>query len=192
MRHSWLLRLMGKTVHDLLEDPALQIKFHKWGLVVWTTQMVFVALAFYLFPTWWAAFSVLYLIEISLGSNWETEFDALSAAQASLHGLEALQASAALAQRLAAVEAEVEPEMTHLLVQVAEWAISVLGFTSSWLLGRRHIAGWWYSLAAQILWLYVATATSQWAFVPGSFVYSALALNGWRHWRRDNRGRHET
>jgi hypothetical protein len=70
------------------------------------------------------------------------------------------------------------------MITAAEWLITGLGFLSSWLLGRRNRYGWVAGVAVQIIWLYVATATRQWAFVPASFVYGALALRGWRTWSK--------
>jgi hypothetical protein len=68
-------------------------------------------------------------------------------------------------------------------VQVLEWGITALGFLASWLLAGRNRYGWAASIACQLVWLYVAWVTRQWAFVPGTFVYGALAVRGWRAWK---------
>lgn len=67
--------------------------------------------------------------------------------------------------------------------QILEWSTTAFGITSSWLLGRRNRYGWIVSLVCQVVWLYVASATHQWAFVPSSFVYGVLAIRGWRSWK---------
>lgn len=65
----------------------------------------------------------------------------------------------------------------------AEWTITLLGVTSGWLIGQRNRVGFVASLAAQSLWLAVAADTAQWAFVPTSIIYGALAVRGWWRWR---------
>lgn len=69
-------------------------------------------------------------------------------------------------------------------VQVLEWVIDTLGLASGLLLGSRRRSGWIVSIAAELVWLAVAWWTHQWAFVASSFVYGAVAVRGWRQWKR--------
>lgn len=103
MRHTWL----AHWVHDFQEDPVTQIKIHKFFVWFWLVNFI-VALAVYIFGSdLWARASVLYLVLVSLNANFATDYDALSAAQASLHGVESREAAGRVAVRMAAVEAEV-------------------------------------------------------------------------------------
>lgn len=61
---------------------------------------------------------------------------------------------------------------------------------SCWLSGRRKVWTWPVGIATQVIWIYVATVTRQWAFLPASFVYIALGVAGWRHWRATSREEH--
>lgn len=63
-----------------------------------------------------------------------------------------------------------------------EWSITLLGFASTWMLSRRNRYGWVANAVSQVIWLYVAAVTKQYAFIPASFVYSYLCWRGWRGW----------
>lgn len=68
------------------------------------------------------------------------------------------------------------------MVVALEWLITVLGLASTWLLSRRNRYGWIANAASQVVWLYVAVVTRQWAFVIPSFAYGYLCIRGWIGW----------
>lgn len=71
------------------------------------------------------------------------------------------------------------------MLTALEWSITLLGFTSTYLLSKRNRMGWVANIISQIIWLYVAAVTKQYAFLPASFVYGYLCWRGWRTWSQD-------
>ncbi|MEU6580654.1 hypothetical protein [Nocardia sp. NPDC046763] len=92
-RHAWIVALLRKFVHDFEEDAATQIAIHKWFLRFWLINFIAVTLVFFLAQGIWLRLSVFYLVAISLYANFATDYDALSASQASLHASEARDAA---------------------------------------------------------------------------------------------------
>ncbi|MFE3081825.1 hypothetical protein [Nocardia tengchongensis] len=93
-RHAWIVSLLRKFVHDFEEDARTQIAIHKWFIRFWLVNFVAATLVFFLAQGIWASLSVYYLVAISLYANFATDYDALSASQASLHAGEARDAAA--------------------------------------------------------------------------------------------------
>ncbi len=88
-RHAWIAALIRRFVHDFEEDAATQIRIHKWFIRFWLVNFIAATLVFFLAPEIWARLSVFYLVAISLYANFATDYDALSASQASLKSGEA-------------------------------------------------------------------------------------------------------
>ena len=71
--------------HDFEENPATQVKFHWVMMMFWIANAIIGAVVAILFPATWVAIGVLYVFLLSIYANWDTDYGAVSAAQASLH-----------------------------------------------------------------------------------------------------------
>lgn len=80
-RHGWAYRL----VDSLQYDHVLQIKFHRWAIVFWLTNVPVAAALLVVFPAVWTKIAVFYVLLLSLYANADTDYDAMSAAEAALH-----------------------------------------------------------------------------------------------------------
>ena len=65
------------------------------------------------------------------------------------------------------------------------WAAVSLGWTATWLCGRRKRAAWFFAIAAAAVWFIVNVRLRLWAGVCQSVVGSALALRNWALWRSE-------
>ena len=63
------------------------------------------------------------------------------------------------------------------------WTAVGLGWTATWLCGRRRRVGWLLSVGAAAAWLGVNIRLGLWAGVFQSIVGSSLALRNWALWR---------
>lgn len=97
-RHAWIVGLVRKFVHDFEEDAATQIRIHKWFIRFWLVNFIAATAVFFIAPEIWARLSVYYLVAISLYANFATDYDALSASQASLKSGEARDLAARTAE----------------------------------------------------------------------------------------------
>lgn len=80
-RHGWAY----KWISDLEYNHSKQINFHRWAIVFWTLNIP-ASLALLIFsPILWNKFAVFYVLLLSLYANADTDFDAMSAAEAALH-----------------------------------------------------------------------------------------------------------
>ncbi len=80
-RHGWAYRLFKK-----LEDTHdAQIRFHKRAIIFWALNVPAAALLLVAYPHEWANVGVFYVLLLSLYANADTDYDALSAAQAAKH-----------------------------------------------------------------------------------------------------------
>lgn len=80
-RHGWAYRLVDR----LQWDHELQIRFHRWAIVFWALNVPVAVALLVLAPGVWLRFSVLYVLLLSLYANADTDYDAMSAAEAALH-----------------------------------------------------------------------------------------------------------
>lgn len=81
MQHHFL----KSKLHDFEENPATQVKFHWVMMVFWIVNAVVGCCLAILFPHLWLDIGVLYVFLLSIYANWDTDYGAVSAAQASLH-----------------------------------------------------------------------------------------------------------
>lgn len=63
-------------------DSAFQTRFNLRSAYFWVANIVVVTFVFFCFPAVWAAYSVYYLVFISLYANFSTNYGAASAAEA--------------------------------------------------------------------------------------------------------------
>lgn len=80
-RHGWAYRL----IDGLENDHEKQIRFHKKAIAFWVANVPVAIAILVFFPGVWASLSLLYVLLLSLYANADTDFDALSAAQAAMH-----------------------------------------------------------------------------------------------------------
>ena len=80
-QHHWA----KKVLHDFEENPATQVRFHWFMMLFWIANAIVGATVAILWPHEWVAIGVLYVFLLSIYANWDTDYGAVSAAQASLH-----------------------------------------------------------------------------------------------------------
>lgn len=78
--HHWVKHV----IHDFEENPATQVKFHWVMMIFWMINAVAGAVMLFLWPTEWVKIGVFYVFLLSIYANWDTDYGAVSAAQASL------------------------------------------------------------------------------------------------------------
>jgi hypothetical protein len=67
-------------------DPHFQYKLHLIATYVWLLNMLVAASVFVFAQGFWARFSVFYLVLISLYANFATDYGAVPASEAAIHG----------------------------------------------------------------------------------------------------------
>lgn len=80
-RHGWAYALADRLQYD----HELQIRFHRWAIIFWAANVPVAVALLFLFPAVWVKFSVLYVLLLSLYANADTDYDAMSAAEAAQH-----------------------------------------------------------------------------------------------------------
>jgi hypothetical protein len=81
-----------KTFRDKFEnDPEWQTRFHLWMVYFWLLNIPLVTLVFFFAPAFWSKASIFYILVVSLYANFATDYDAVSASEASTHALRAEQ-----------------------------------------------------------------------------------------------------
>jgi hypothetical protein len=84
-RHTGLKRLLARAVNTFEHDPDFQIAFHKAAMLVWLAAAVAGTAWCIFFPGSWRSDGVLAVFLISIYANWDTDYDAVSAASAFKH-----------------------------------------------------------------------------------------------------------
>ena len=79
--HRWAKKLL----HDFEENPSTQVKFHWVMMIFWIINATVGCIVAILWPHTWVAIGVLYVFLLSIYANWDMDYGAVSAAQASLH-----------------------------------------------------------------------------------------------------------
>lgn len=85
MRHGALKKAVARAVGTFEHDPDFQIQFHKVAMLFWLFAGVAGATWCVLFPASWVKTGVLLVYLISIYANWDTDYDAVSAASAFKH-----------------------------------------------------------------------------------------------------------
>ena len=81
MQHNFLKSLIS----NFENDPATQVRFHWFMMLFWMVNALIGCTIAILWPHTWIAIGVLYVFLLSIYANWDTDYGAVSAAQASLH-----------------------------------------------------------------------------------------------------------
>lgn len=108
VRHRWVSDVLSTALHNFQENPATQIRIHKFFIRFWVLNFLCATVVFFVLPGVWSQFSVYYLVAVSLYANFATDYDALSASQASLHGIESRDTAADAVIRVHGMESDVE------------------------------------------------------------------------------------
>lgn len=90
-RHRGLKALVGRFVDDFEHNPAFQVRFHFVMMWFWMVNAVAGVTVLVLFPHLWVAIGVFYVFMLSIYANWDTDYDAVSAASAFLHAKKAAE-----------------------------------------------------------------------------------------------------
>jgi hypothetical protein len=85
-RHGWAYLLFDRLQYD----HRTQIEFHRWAIVFWTLNIPAATVLLFVVPAVWNRFSVFYVLLLSLYANADTDYDAMSAAEAALHAQQAV------------------------------------------------------------------------------------------------------
>lgn len=94
-RHGWAYNL----IQDLEYNHEKQITFHKWAIVFWALNVPVALALLILEPHLWSEIGVFYVLILSLYANADTDYDAMSAAEAAQHAKKAKEQTARLAER---------------------------------------------------------------------------------------------
>ena len=70
-----------------------------------------------------------------------------------------------------------------MLTQLLSVAATILGFWSTWLLGRKHHLGWMAGIICCCLWIVVDVRVGVWAGIAQAGVTTALSVRAWIAWR---------
>lgn len=63
--------------------------------------------------------------------------------------------------------------------------LTAVGILGLWLAGSRRRIGWAIGVAAQVLWISYAVATSQWGFILSAVAYGTVYARNMLKWRRE-------
>lgn len=103
MRHNWAKKLLK----DFETNPVTQIRFHFVAMVFWMVNLLAGTMMLIFFPNQWVKIGVFYVFALSIYANWDTDYGAVSAAQAS-HGTEILSVGVDMSQKETTVDVSLE------------------------------------------------------------------------------------
>jgi hypothetical protein len=86
-----LARWLSRWVKAIETDPSIQAAIHKYSSYWWLLNFPVVGFLFFATPHIWMTVGLLMNTFYSLYANFATDYGALSAAQASLHAIEAVK-----------------------------------------------------------------------------------------------------
>lgn len=87
IRHHWAKH----AIHEFEHNPRVQFRFHLVAMVFWMVNAVAGTTVVFLFPHLWVTIGVYYVFLLSIYANWDTDYDAVSASLAAMHGEELLK-----------------------------------------------------------------------------------------------------
>lgn len=82
MKHTALKKLASKFIKDFETNPDVQFRFHRFMMYVWVMMGILGLVVLLLFPGFWDKISLLFIYEVSIYANWDTDYDAMSASGA--------------------------------------------------------------------------------------------------------------
>lgn len=84
-RHFAVKRLCARAINTFEHDPDFQVRFHFAAMVFWLVNAALGVLCYILLPRTWVSIGVLYVFLLSIYANWDTDYDAVSAASSFKH-----------------------------------------------------------------------------------------------------------
>jgi hypothetical protein len=66
------------------------------------------------------------------------------------------------------------------------WLLTFMGVSGLYLAGNKSTWGWVIGIAAQVLWISYAIATTQWGFLFSAFVYGGVYIRNFIKWKKEN------
>lgn len=91
MRHRALKQLAAKALNTFEHDPDFQVRFHLAAMYFWMVNLAVGTVMLLWFPHQWDAVGVFYVFALSVYANFDTDYDATSAAQSSKKAGRALE-----------------------------------------------------------------------------------------------------
>jgi len=88
-KHPWA----RQVIHDFEYNPDVQMRFHLVAMVFWMVNAAAGTVVLVLLPHLWVRIGVYYVFLLSIYANWDTDYDAVSASQASKHAQNAERAT---------------------------------------------------------------------------------------------------
>lgn len=82
--------LIRRLVKDFETNAAFQFRFHLVMMLVWIFFGAVGPVILIMLPGLWLKVGVLFVYELSIYANWDTDYDAVSASMAARHGEELL------------------------------------------------------------------------------------------------------
>lgn len=83
--HRSIRTLIGRAVKNFETNADFQIRFHLVAMIFWICNAVVGTVVAVMWPALWVQIGVLYVFLLSIYANWDTDFDAVSAASAFKH-----------------------------------------------------------------------------------------------------------
>lgn len=71
-----------------------------------------------------------------------------------------------------------------MLTQTAAAIATILGLTSSWMIGHHHRAGWIVSIACCATWTAVNLNIHLWAGAASAVIAAAISTRNWTAWSK--------
>lgn len=72
------------------------------------------------------------------------------------------------------------------------WALSILGVTGLWLIGKKHWWAWGIAFTNECLWMVYAVVTKQYGFIFGALAYGSVHAKNGIQWRNDSTSQEKT
>jgi len=86
IQHHFLKKaLLKRFVKDFETNHEFQIKFHLWAMVFWMICGALGPVLLLVTPTLWLKIGVLFVYELSIYANWDTDYGSVSSAQSAQH-----------------------------------------------------------------------------------------------------------
>lgn len=65
-------------------------------------------------------------------------------------------------------------ELGDVVSPLWSYGLAVLGVTGLWIAATHPRVGWWFNIAAQVVWIAYAIATRQWGFLVTAVAYGVV------------------
>lgn len=76
-----LAGLTGKDVHELDDNPHVQLKIHTFGFWYWTINFPIITWLFLFDQKWWLHWGLFVTLIYSIYANWTSDYTGMSSSQ---------------------------------------------------------------------------------------------------------------